>query len=646
MTKVSWFSQPFPPEGASVAEGIRNQLGRPELDLLTILIRESAQNSWDARLRHRPQPVDYAISMWTVSPAHAGAWRELLLQNAPPNEHLPIRQSLKPALIRVMAISDRGTTGLRGPTRADKAVTKDHDFVSFVRNVGEPRDTELGGGTYGFGKGIFYLISRPGTVLLHTRCEVDGGYETRLMGCALWNSYVADEPGGPTRYTGRHWWGDVSGEVVEPLVGAEADDMARQLGLRPFRPEETGTTVIVIDPDLSGREPSVVAAYLAETISWHLWPKMLEASVGDGLPAMRFSVTCDGLDYPVPDPHKTRPLNLFVAAYEAMHGPDGKVLECYKPKKRLGRLGLVKRPAPALEATDASRMVEIENTVHHICLMRPAELVVTYRPGPKPSSEYQHYAGVFRADPEMDETYARAEPPTHDAWNPQSLDYPESTFVNTTFRRIDEALAGLLDLGGGVRGGSAKIALGAASTRFSSLIGGAWGVGGATAYSKPGSTDTGTAGGEGGGGIEGGTADRPANDSTTPTGGAGKGGGMGPNLTRRRRPRVEYIGDPYHGERFGAPVLIQEFRLPVPGSQLVRVDLAVALVGASGRETDPPLNAEMPTLIGWEDARGSLHEIPSCHITGGDGLIWRAIIRPARDTMTEIDIITDPVQAS
>ncbi len=50
MTGPRWFSQPYPPEGASAAEGIRNQLGRPELDLLTILVRESAQNSWDARL--------------------------------------------------------------------------------------------------------------------------------------------------------------------------------------------------------------------------------------------------------------------------------------------------------------------------------------------------------------------------------------------------------------------------------------------------------------------------------------------------------------------------------------------------------------------------------------------------------------------
>ncbi|GLW98207.1 hypothetical protein [Microtetraspora sp. NBRC 16547] len=625
MTKVSWYSQPFPPEGASAAEGIRKQLGRPELDLLTILVRESAQNSWDARLPDRTEPVEYAIDMWTVSPARAAAWRDLLSQDAPLNSHLPLRQALSQPTIQVMAVSDRGTSGLGGPTRADEAVAKGHDFVSFVRNIGEPRDTELGGGTYGFGKGIFYLVSKVGTILLHTRCKVDGGYETRLMGCALWKSYVANKSDGERRYTGRHWWGDTTGEVVEPWVGAEADAVAHRLGLRPFGDDETGTTIIIIDPLLEGRDsPAEAAGYLAETIAWHLWPKMLESS--DGRPAMRFSMTCNGVDYPVPDPRATRPLNLFIAAYEAMEGHEGKDLYCLNPKKFLGRLGLVKRPAPALEATAASRMVDIENAVHHVCLMRPAELVVTYRPGPKPPSEYQHYAGVFRADPALDETYAKAEPPTHDAWNPQSLESPERTYVNTTFRRIDEALNALFDLGGVTRGDSAKVALGAASAKFASLVGGVWGTGGATNYGKPGSTEP-----------------TSRNPSPAPSGSSK---GTTPDRTIRHRPRVEYVDTPYYGDRLGIPVLIQAFRLPVPGPQQVRIDLAVALAGPGGRETDPPLGAAMPSLLGWEDPGGSLHTTPSHVIEGGDGSTWRAIVRPARDTMTEIDIFTEAVQRS
>ncbi|MEU1038655.1 hypothetical protein [Streptomyces sp. NPDC005907] len=664
MTEPRWFSQPYPPEGASAAEGIRNQLGRPELDLLTILVRESAQNSWDARLVPSSDPVDFGLDIWTVGPAHTGAWRELLLGGAPNSgDTFPLREALRHGPIRVLAVSDRGTRGLGGPTRADAAVGPERDFVSFIRNIGEPRDTALGGGTYGFGKGIFYLLSRTGTVLVHSRCRTDRGYETRLIGCTLWKSYVTAEAGGDRRYTGRHWWGDTSGDVVEPLVGREAETTAQRLGLRPFASEETGTTVVVIDPNLDELEPSDAADYLAETITWHLWPKMMSSS--GGTPAMNFSVTCDGVPHTVPDPRETRPLNMFVAAYENMIGAGGSDVHCLRPKRYLGRLGLVKRIMPPLEPTRASRMLDIEDLVHHVCLMRPAELVVRYHPGPKPPSVNQGYAGVFRADETMDEVYAKAEPPTHDAWHPQSLDRPESTYVQTTFRRIAEAQERLLSLGGVTRSGASNVALGAASSLFSGLVGGAWGIGGATAYSKPGSTvahpsksndedaartapsrarpevaPPGASGDGPAGDDEAGRLDEFDSDGRPPTHAPGREIAGTP----RRRPRVQYIGDPYFDDRGDTSVLVQEFRLPVPGPQRVRIDLAVTLPGTGGRETDPPIGASMPMLIGWEDGNGRLYSSETSVIEGGES-IWRAVVRPAPDTMTEIGVKVEAVRA-
>ncbi|MFF0361424.1 hypothetical protein [Streptomyces fungicidicus] len=647
--EVSWYSQPYPPEGASAAEGIRNQLGRPELDLLTILVRESAQNSWDARLPDSSTPVDYGIDMWTVTPAHAGAWRTLLPAGAPTNpDHFPLRNTLRHPVIRVLAVSDRGTRGLGGPTRANDAVGADRDFVSFIRNIGEPRDRALGGGTYGFGKGIFYLLSKSGSVLVHSRCRTsEGGYETRLIGCTLWKSYVATERGEDRRYTGRHWWGDTSGDVVEPLVGAAADAAAQRLGLRPFGTRETGTTVVVIDPNLDEFEqPTDAADYLAETIAWHLWPKMISA---DGKPpAMRFSVTCDGVPYEVPNPRTTSPLHMFVKAYEVMKSGQGRDLACLKPKMHLGRLGLDKRIMPALERSRARELLGIEDIVHHVCLMRPAELVVTYRPGPKPPSIHQGYAGVFRADESMDEVYAKAEPPTHDAWNPHSLERPESTYVHTTFTRIGEALNGLLSLNGNTGQGASTVALGAASSYFSGLVGGAWGIGGATDYSKPGSTATRSTdvdddtGGRGrrttkkGAASEGATVGGEDSDHAgAPHGADGS--------TPRRRPRVQYIGDPYYEDHGESTLLVQEFRLPVPGPQRVRSDLAVTLPGTGGRETDPPLGATMPVLVGWQDDAGRVHDGDPCVVEGSDAL-WRALVRPAPDTMTEIGIKVEAVK--
>ncbi|MGW2839857.1 hypothetical protein ACWCWD_18915 [Streptomyces sp. NPDC001493] len=644
MTAPRWYSQPYPPEGASAAEGIRNQLGRPALDSLTILVRESAQNSWDARL-DSAQPVDYRLDLWTVGPAHAVAWRDLLLTGAPTDRsHFPLREVLRQPTIRVLAVSDRGTRGLGGPTRADTFATE-RDFVSFIRNIGEPRDKALGGGTYGFGKGIFYMLSGPGTIVVHSRCRTpSGGYETRLIGCTLWESYGIETETGSRHYTGRHWWGDTSGDVVEPLTNQEADTVAHRLGLHPFGPEQTGTTIVVVDPRLDGLTPVEATEYLAETVAWHLWPKMIST---DARPAgMRFSLTCDGVEYPVPDPRSTRPLNMFVSAYEKLEGEKGLRLSCRSPKRFLGMLGLEKRVMPRLEPSRASRMVDIEDVVHHVCLMRPAELVVTYRPGPKPPSVNQGYAGVFRADESMDEIYARAEPPTHDAWNPQTLEKPGSTFVQTTFRRIHEALEDLLSLDGSARAGSSSVALGAASSLFSGLVGGTWGIGGATAYTEPGSTSGGRRRKPTPRGADrrGPSGSGPGSSATAQGEDPMGGGSASPAGAARSRPRVQYVGEPYYEEGATATLLVQEFRLPANGKQRVRADLAVTLPGTGGRETDPPEGAVMPELVGWEDGDGVMHTSTSLEIEGGDS-VWRALVQPAPDTMTEIDIKVEAVRA-
>lgn len=645
MTTPAWFSQPFPPEGASAAEGIRNQLGKPELDRLTILVRESAQNSWDARIDDR-HTVDYRIDLKTVGAADAPAWRDNLLRKAPAKQHLPLRDKLQKPLLRVLSISDRGTRGLGGPTRADTVTDKGRDFVAFMRNIGEPRDQALGGGTYGFGKGILYLTSKAGTIIVHTRCQFEGRYETRLMAASLWKSYDNKEPAGGRRYTGRHWWGDVSGEVIEPLVGAVADAMAARLGLQPLGPTETGTTVVIIDPDLEDKEPAEAAEYLAETIAWHLWPKMLPTDGGN--PPMRFSVTCDGMTYPVPDPAAMKPLKLFVNAYRKMKDAQADELR-WRNTRLLGRLGLNRTMAPRFEPSEPAKVAGFEDgLVHHVCLMRPAELVVNYWSGQKPAGEVIAYAGVFRADESMDETYAAAEPPTHDSWNPQSLDYPQSSYVRVTFQRLKEridAVIGLYDRGDVE---VAQVSLGAASDKLSPLIGGSWGIGAATDYGRPGDTKTPERrkarrrrpSGAPAEGFESG-ADVSVDSATDSI----AGGNDTLSKPKQRRPKIEYVGDAYVDDLWGNLVVVQEFRLPVKVVQRVTADLAVALATDGGLEADPPAGAEKPGLVGWADPSGELHQTPSYVIEGGNGETWKAIAKPAPDTMTDIVLYAKAVEA-
>ncbi|CAM5724281.1 hypothetical protein STENM223S_03016 [Streptomyces tendae] len=203
----------------------------------------------------------------------------------------------------------------------------------------------------------------------------------------------------------------------------------------------------------------------------------------------------------------------------------------------------------------------------------------------------------------------------------------------------------MLSLNGNAGQGASTVALGAASSYFSGLVGGAWGIGGATDYSKPGSTATRSTDVDGSGGR----GRRPTKKGRASGGATVDGedrddaGAPYGDSTPRRRPRVQYVGDPYYEDHGESTLLVQEFRLPVPGPQRVRSDLAVTLPGTGGRETDPPLGATMPVLVGWQDASGHVHDGDPCVVEGSEA-VWRALVRPAPDTMTEIGIKVEAVK--
>lgn len=584
---AQWSSQRVPPMGAIRAEGIKNQLGRPDMDPTVLLIREAAQNSWDAADPYYDGPVRFAVDLRSLGESARRLWRKALTADAPSADHLPLREALDLSSANVLFISDRGTTGLGGPTRADEDIAgAGHDYVSFVLNVGDPRDTDFGGGTYGFGKAVFYLASQASSIIVYTRCRDEGGApESRLVGCALGASYTL----GNWEYTGRHWYGHPISPtgVVEPLRNKEADDLARQLGFPTFEGDDLGTCIAVVAPNLRDDTPEQYVERIRLAILWHLWPKMLH---GKTLPSMAFNVAYNGISHEVPTPEDHPIISRFADCLTDLRAHGENVLH---NRSLVGRILLRAVYAPQPVIDDVGRDAGLEDAVCHCCLLRTPELVVEYRKGPPLTVQSAWYAGVFKVNEGFDDVFALSEPPTHDAWSPQQLEGPGRNVVRGTMRKIDELLR---------------------------------------AKAAPVFVDQTAESGEGFAGMSGflGRLLAPA-----PGGGAGtkapKVGGGGGSAAK-----VRLKGAARWDEYEGRDVLIQSFEATT--SVTVEAETSVQVWGGGSREVEPPLGATVPVLVGWRDAAGRIFPPGPLAVDSREGKQWEAIIVAPPDAVIRIRI--------
>ncbi|WP_250031664.1 hypothetical protein [Paractinoplanes maris] len=566
---VRWWSQPFAPEGSAAAEGIVKQLGRPALDPLAVLVREAAQNSWDARLPGAV--VDFEIDVRILG-TQTESWRHLLLPGPAVASNVELEGAFRPGAI-ALVISDRDTVGLGGPLRAGIKAQGDEkaDFVQFLRNVGEPSDHEFGGGTYGFGKGIFYRISRVGAILVDTNTE--GESRRRLMGAALGHSWYS----GDRRFTGRHWWGEVGpDDVPDPIVDDEAAAFSRALNLPGFADGRTGTDIVVLAADLGltghdqearERSPHEAATYLTSAILWNLWPKMVPDESGTH---MRFFVGVDGSRVRVPSPETLEDFAPFVEALQEIRAGSGSQFARTVPPKDAGALALSLAAAGGASARHIVTAARpFDGPSNHVARMRVAELVVDYLPGPPHPDSRLCYGGVFRASEDADELFASSEPPTHDDWVSKGLSGAARGVVQgaRTFilKQIDERF-GM----GTQAGGSGGQGLGQFAARLASVV-------------PARLTDTPPAGG------------RPGTNGGGGNGGGGVGGGR-----PARGGAVRLSGPPSLRFHDGRPFLVATVHAPASSVRRVVTAEVEVVVEGGGREGEPPAGALVPQILQWQ----------------------------------------------
>ena len=458
MKELDWYAAPYAP-GAIDGDGLLRLLGATDHDRLSLLVRETLQNSWDASRAPSGGPVDpsvtpsYDAHLRSLGPRERDSLLALFGPTAIPK--LPLHGELLSDQVRVLEISDRGTVGLGGPTdnTLETAPNQRTDFASLVFSVGAPITTKGGGGTFGFGKIATYAMSRAYTVILHS-LPTEGGPKDRvprerLIASAIGRSFSLEG----RKYTGRHWWGRMSGSIG-PAEGRDAARAAKGIFSTDFADGSTGTSILIVQPDLGDLSEEEAAHRMVASLLWNAWPKMIPWP-GSDEPPMRISVRLDGQSIAVPDPRSIRPFAGFAHAldevrrrqssgesqravtsgWQPREGPPSAVLrhcvqsvDSQRPAVHVGLIAAAQTVRSGLGslAGDAVErdMLGVGDQSHHLALMRGAELVVRYLEGPVHPDEADgvEWAAVFKCDPSHDEIFARAEPPTHDAWQSGQLD--------------------------------------------------------------------------------------------------------------------------------------------------------------------------------------------------------------------------------
>lgn len=466
--RLDWVPKPFR-DGDLAGGGAGRLLGKTELSATEIMIRETAQNAWDARTSEGVPAFD--IHLQLLDDGRSAALRGALGGSY----GLGLDDVLAKESLRVLEISDRGTTGLDGPVEIGPVTGEDtQNFVDLILKVGVPRTDGRGGGTYGFGKTAAYSYSSCGTLVYWTRCRTDAGLEHRLIASAMGSAFHHEG----IEYTGRHWWGKRThdGRVL-PLIGEEARALGEALFSSHFEEEQTGTSILVIDPpeehlsaesgsravDDEGDGPSAEEHPVVDTarafgdgardaLRLHLWPKMTPDDSGDSAP-MRISLRVDGSQIGLGSAERgawkywssaIRAIRKVERAElspgEVAAASPVKVLPVTRYSDRLGSLAIVRRNTE-LDPPDGEDNLDPHNPVRstgRLMLMRgQTELVVTDKDEPIGDELLGiDWLAVFKADPTVDAALASTEPPAHNDWLPGGRETEGEKFAGFLRRKL------------------------------------------------------------------------------------------------------------------------------------------------------------------------------------------------------------------
>ena len=247
-------------------------------DLPQRFVRESVQNSLDARAGREPVTVRFTISGpgGAVSAERADRYLtgfrphfEAVVRAESANvasdrdrrQELERRTALLDGPLPFLVVEDFGTTGLQGDIRANEIRAEGNDFWGFFRSIGISPKDEDAGGSWGLGKWVFPDASKLNAFIGITRRADERRF--LVMGQAMLKLHELDGRKFPpvgffaarTNEEDRDWLPmpvesaglqPDDGEADRDENGSFARDAMRDFGLRPRG--QPGTSVVIPHP--------------------------------------------------------------------------------------------------------------------------------------------------------------------------------------------------------------------------------------------------------------------------------------------------------------------------------------------------------------------------------------------------------------
>jgi hypothetical protein len=638
-----FYSERFQPSGNIDAQAARRAIGKPSLDQWRIFLRETLQNSWDARLRDEG-PIGFSVDAWRAAVDQKAVLLEEVFRIIPPDSDL--HYVLNSEDLGLLLISDIETRGLGGPTRADIASDERTDFVDFVRNVGRDKSKGYAGGTYGFGKAVLYDASACSTIIIYTRTRFRGELVSRFMGISLGSAYSDKHS---CRFTGRHWWGlesDTTG--AEPVTGATADSLAARIGITTIPEGATGTAILIIAPvAYEDEDLAQCVGRLAKAATWYAWPHMME--VPSRRRSIDFSFRYEGASLRMPDVSTHAVLRHFAGAYlnassvlagtaqPGIHWPWETIdVRSERPNRRLGVLSYRRYQHPGHSSAGDSPQ---EKVFSHVALMRNQRFVVQYFEIPADAGGAAT-AGVFIADPSVDKEFALAEPVAHDAWVPEYLQREryQRNPVRQALQRIRAAFRPRLAEPSADESSTGFTGVARLSSMLGELLVGQ--AGGTDARVRSEDPKAGSSGRRGAGRGRAGAGRTGAGSGARPAGGLG--GGANARFEIASRPRMVLAEG-----RIAVEFDLDVIRFPSGLQELYIRAEPIVVIDGSLLETpnEVPVGAERPRVLGWANREsGDWTPGPTVTIRPEEAAQWS--VRVSQPDDTAISVILETVEGS